>query len=189
MKTTIFTKVIDPETLFVFEFLGEVHNPHQQGCQRKRVGLLTKEGFVEQRYNTPPGAYTKIENLNFKVAMKLSMDNVKKMTALFDAKKAIEKAALKAKKDTRYQQAMENAMATGKGWYSVDVSALVMKHKGNDGWVDQSVRVLANNGFDAYNKASDFIQNPKNFEKNVMLVQYVEEFEAAQIDYIGVLTD
>lgn len=80
-------------------------------------------------------------------------------------------------------------MNTGKGWYSVNVRVLVMKHKGNDGWIDQSVRVLEENGFDAYNKAVEFIEDPLNFQRNVMLVQYVEDFETADIEYIGILTD
>lgn len=189
METTIFTKVIDNETLFVFEFYGNRKTPYEQGSQRKRVGLLTKDGFAEQNYNTPAGAYTRIESLDFEEAMRLSLENTKRLEKEHAEKAAIEKAEKEEKRKARFNAKMEEAMSTGKGWYSVNVSALVMKHRGNDGWIDQSVRVLAANGYDAYNKAVDFIQNPENFQRNTMLVQFVEEFETAFIEYIGVLTD
>ena len=189
METTIFTKVIDAQTLFVFEFEGAVKSPSEPFASPFRKGILTKDGFEEKRMDYPAGAYTRIESLDFESAMQLSIENTARVNKMQHEKYMAEDAKRREQENAAFQRKMNSLISYGKGWYIVDVPALVIKVRGNDGWIDQSVRVLADSGLDAYNQAVAFIENPENFQKNVMAVQHVESITAASIEYIGVLTD
>lgn len=172
--------------MFIFKFNGNKHSPYEKHISLLDQGILTRDGYkVDMSMDTPPGPYTKVDSLDFDTAMEKSVENTKRILE----ERAKKEEAERALQEERYQTAMEEAMASGKGWYSVNLRVLVMKHSGNDGWVDQSVRVLAENGYDAYERASEFVQDPFNYQSNILSVLMVSDFVNTHIEYIGLLTD
>lgn len=87
----------------------------------------------------------------------------------------------------REQAHLEEMYEQNKGWYVVTITGNAFKLRGNDGSVTKSVKVMADNKMDAYNKACEFLfENPP---KNVMNFTHFESSRTALIEYIGVWTD
>lgn len=91
------------------------------------------------------------------------------------------------KREERNAIHLEQMHEQNKGWYVVTITGNAFKLRGNDGSVTKSVKVLADNKMDAYNKA---IQNlEENPPKNVMNWYGFESSKSALIEYVGVWTD
>ena len=178
MNTTIFTKIIDSETLFIFEFYGDRESPYEQRACRKISGILTRRGFEEKRMSVPAGAYTKIYSMDFDSAMAKSMDNVAKIE-----KERADKKDAEQKAHAEYRAKAIAEMSNGsRGWYEVTMKYAVNDfHNGGHRWTYLNGRVIANNPYSAYLEGLKEIEKKHGF--------WAEEPYNAMIDYIGVLTD
>lgn len=93
----------------------------------------------------------------------------------------------KTKQLERDQAHLSEMYEASKGWYIVTVTGQAFKIRGNDGKVTKSVKVLAENKMDAYNKAVKNLED--NPPKNVSFWSYFESERSALIDYVGTWTD
>lgn len=91
------------------------------------------------------------------------------------------------KREQRNQEYLEMMHEIQKGWYIVTVTGLAFKIRGNDGKITKSVKVLAENKMDAYNKSIKHLE--ENPPKNVMNFYSFESSRSALIEYVGVWTD
>jgi|AntDeeMinimDraft_6_1070357.scaffolds.fasta_scaffold20681_1 hypothetical protein len=91
------------------------------------------------------------------------------------------------KENERFQAHMDEMLEPSKGWYIVTVTGTAFKIRGIDGKVTKSVKVLAENKMDAYNKAVKNLED--NPPKNVSFWSYFENERSALIEYVGTWTD
>ena len=93
----------------------------------------------------------------------------------------------KVKANERFQTYMNDMLEPCKGWYIVTITGSAFKERGNDGKVMKSLKILADNKMDAYNKAVEFLtENPP---KNVSFWSYFEDPKYTLFEYVGVWTD
>lgn len=104
------------------------------------------------------------------------------------AKNKAEQAKIQEqKREEREQEHLKEMYEPMQGWYIITVTGNAFKLRGNDGSVTKSVKVLADNKMQAYNKACEFLtENPP---KNVMNFTHFESSRSALIEYVGVWTD
>ena len=91
------------------------------------------------------------------------------------------------KRNQREQEHLSFMYEPQKGWYIVTITGLAFKIRGNDGKVTKSVKVLAENRMEAYNKAVKYLE--ENPPKNVMNFYSFESSKSALIEYVGIWTD
>ena len=103
-----------------------------------------------------------------------------------DRKQKAEKERIQEAEDAR-QEWLSEMYKSAKGWYIVTITGLAMKSKGNDGSVTKSVRVLADNQMNAYDKSVEFLQN--NPSGNIINWMTFEHPKNSLIEHIGVWTD
>lgn len=105
---------------------------------------------------------------------------------LADQKK-VKEAEEAEKRNQREQEHLSFMYEPQKGWYIVTVTGLAFKIRGNDGKVTKSIKVLAENRMEAYEKAVKHLE--ENPPKNVMNFYSFESSKSALIEYVGVWTD
>lgn len=95
------------------------------------------------------------------------------------------------KEKEKYDEFLKEMMHPNKGWYVVTLDVTVMKHRGNDGPMTFSFRVLADSQYDAFEKASDLALTQGDLKnKNVYSVLTVNDsISSALIEFVGVWTD
>ena len=114
-------------------------------------------------------------------------NTLEKHNEIIAASKAEQKAKDEIKQQQRMQEFLEYMHEPLKGWYIVTITGLAFKLRGNDGKVTKSVRVFAENRNEAYNKASEFLQ--ENPPKNVMNFYSFESPQSTLFEYVGTWTD
>lgn len=102
-------------------------------------------------------------------------------------KKEIQEDQDKIKRNEREQAHLELMHEPLKGWYVVTITGNAFKLRGNDGAVTKSVKVLAENRMESYNKA--VLNLEENPPKNVSMWYGFESSKSALIQYVGVWTD
>ncbi len=113
-----------------------------------------------------------------------TLEKHNEILALNKENKAQEEAE---KRQEREQAHLSEMYEPLKGWYVVTVTGNAFKIRGNDGSVTKSVKVLAENKMDAYNKAVQHLE--ENPPKNVMNWLHFESSRSALIEFVGVWTD
>lgn len=162
-------------------------------CNSNTESLLIKifNGEILPAYGKPFSGYYSLSttgcgNTNINLYSCLA-DTLEAHNEIVAKKKAEQSKIEEQKRKEREQEHLEEMNDPMKGWYIVTVTGNAFKLRGNDGSVTKSVKVLAENKMDAYNKAvKNLDENPP---KNVMNFTHFESSRSALIEYIGVWTD
>jgi preprotein translocase subunit YajC len=120
-------------------------------------------------------------------AYKPQANTLEKHNEILAEQKKKKEAEEAEKRNQREQEHLEMMYELMKGWYIVTVTGLAFKLRGNDGKVTKSVKVLADNRMEAYEKAVKHLE--ENPPKNVMNFYSFESSKSALIEYIGIWTD
>lgn len=165
-------------------------NSYSLKCNKHTEELL-KELFSNE--NHPYHSYSRIEIATTgcsttRIYMyKALADSLEKHDAIVLKNQQKEEAERKLKAEKTHQEWLKEMCEELKGWYVVTVTGSVMKIKGNDGNATRSVKVLANNQMDAYDKAVEYLEN--NPKGNIISWLWFESAGQALIEYVGIWTD
>lgn len=168
-------------------------NSHGITCNTHTENLLITlfNGDILPAYGKPFENYYSVSttgcgntNINLYLALADTLERHNEILA--DQKKAKE-AEEAEKRNQREQEHLSFMYEAQKGWYIVTVTGLAFKIRGNDGKVTKSVKVLAENRMEAYNKAVKHLE--ENPPKNVMNFYSFESSKSALIEYVGIWTD
>lgn len=178
------------------EFINSLQyrgNSHAITCNQHTENLLQNlfNGSVLPAYGKPFVNYYSLAttgcgntNINLYLALADTLEEHNKIVALNqEAKAEEEKKAREERAQAHFEEMNENLS----GWFVVTVTGTAFKLRGSDGKVTKSVRVLADNKMEAYNKAIKNLE--ENPPKNVMMWSGFESSRSALIEYIGVWTD
>jgi len=168
-------------------------NSHGITCNEHTEKLLNDlfNGNNLPQYGRPFNQYYSVAttgcgNTNINLYLALADTLEKHNEILIEAKKQQE-AEETEKRKQRDQEYLEMMYEQQKGWYVVTLTGLASKERGNDGKVTKSVKVLADNRMEAFNKAvTNLEENPP---KNVMFWYSFESSKSALIEFIGIWTD
>lgn len=168
-------------------------NSHSITCNTHTEKLLIDlfNGGNLPQYGKPFQSYYSVAttgcgNTNINLYLALA-DTLEKHNEIVLQQKKSKEAEEAEKRKQRDQEHLEMMYEQMKGWYIITVTGLASKERGNDGKVTKSVRILAENRMDAFNKAVTFLE--ENPPKNVMFWYSFESSRSALIEYIGVWTD
>lgn len=191
MKTTKFAFLQKDQSILVIEKSGEIKSFNEPLTAQLGIYVINSDNSIEKvKQNHPGGIWTIIDSDDYNTAMLLINANiarVSKIRKIEDAKKTEEnkiKAAAKAQAESAY---IADLYKMPRGWYLVDFSALVSVIRGNDGFRDYSWKVLADNGYQAFELALQGFN--EKMPKNVSFVYHFCEITAANIEYVGIWTD
>lgn len=133
-------------------------NSHSITCNEHTENLLNIlfEGGILPAYGKPFIDYyslatTGCGNTNINIYRALA-DTLEVHNEIVLKNKQVKAEEEKLKSNERYQFYMSNMLEPCKGWYIVTITGEAFKIRGNDGKVTKSVRILADNKMDAYNK-------------------------------------
>jgi hypothetical protein len=175
------------------DFINSLHYREKLVCNSHTENLLVKmfNGEVLPAYNKPFSEYYSLSttgcgNTNINLYSCLA-DTLEAHNEIVAKNKAEATKIEAVKRNEREQAHLEQMHEHCKGWYVVTITGNAFKLRGNDGSVTKSVKVLADNKMDAYNKS---IQNlEENPPKNVMNWYGFESSKSALIEYVGTWTD
>lgn len=168
-------------------------NSNSITCNAHTEALLNKlfNGEVLPQYGKPFVKYYSLSttgcgntNINIYLALADTLDQHNEIVLEQKKSKEVED---KKQREQREQDYLEMMYENMKGWYIVTVTGLAFKDRGNDGKVTKSVKVLADNRMEAYQKAINYLE--ENPPKNVMNWYSFESSKSALIEFIGVWTD
>jgi hypothetical protein len=168
-------------------------NSHSITCndhtQKLLIDLFNGENLPQ--YGKPFQSYYSVAttgcgNTNINLYLALA-DTLEKHNEIVLLQKKSKEAEEDEKRKQRNQEYLDMMYEPMKGWYVVTVTGLASKERGNDGKVTKSVRILAENRMDAFNKAVTFLE--ENPPKNVIFWYSFESSKSALIEYVGVWTD
>ena len=168
-------------------------NSHSITCNQHTEKLLNDlfNGDSLPQYGKPFQKYYRLAttgcgNTNINLYLALS-DTLEKHNGIVLELKKQEEAEEAEKRKQRDQEFLDMMYEPLKGWYVVTVTGLASKERGNDGKVTKSVKILAENRMEAFNKTiTNLEENPP---KNVMFWYSFESSKSALIEYVGVWTD
>ena len=168
-------------------------NSNSITCNTHTENLLIKlfNGEELPKYNKPFEKYYSVATtgcgnteINLYLALSDTLEKHNEILLVQKKQKEIEEANKRNEREQQYLEMMHEPL---KGWYVVTVTGLAFKLRGNDGKVTKSVKVLADNRMDAFNKSVKHLE--ENPPKNVMNFYSFESSKSALIEYIGVWTD
>lgn len=168
-------------------------NSHGITCNQHTEKLLKDlfSGQVLPAYGKPFQSYYSVATtgcgnttINIYIALADTLDKHNEILAEQKKQKESEEIQKREQLNQEYVEMMHEPM---KGWYIVTVTGLAFKLRGNDGKVTKSVKVLADNRMEAYEKAVKHLE--ENPPKNVMNFYSFESSKSALIEYVGIWTD
>jgi len=168
-------------------------NSHGITCNTHTEKLLIDlfNGENLPQYGKPFQSYYSVAttgcgNTNINLYLALA-DTLEKHNEIVLQQKKSKEAEEAEKRNQREQEHLYFMYEAQKGWYIVTVTGLAFKIRGNDGKVTKSVKVLAENRMEAYNKAVKHLE--ENPPKNVMNFYSFESSKSALIEFVGIWTD
>lgn len=168
-------------------------NSHAITCNQHTENLLKDlfDGQVLPAYGKPFQKYYSVAttgcgNTNINIFLALA-ETLEKHNEIVLQQKKSKEAEEAEKREQRNQEYLEMMHEPMKGWYIVTVTGLAFKLRGNDGKVTKSVKILAENRMEAYEKAVKHLE--ENPPKNVMNFYSFESSKSALIEYVGIWTD
>ena len=172
------------------QYRGNSHGITCNEHTKNLLNILFSGGNLPQ-YGKPFQNYYSLSttgcgNTNINIYLALA-DTLEAHNAIVLEQKKQSEAEEAEKRNQREQEHLSFMYEPQKGWYIVTITGLAFKIRGNDGKVTKSVKVLAENRMEAYNKAVKHLE--ENPPKNVMNFYSFESSKSALIEYVGIWTD